>query len=195
MLLAALVLLWPAPQTGDAARSAIEPPVVLSRDSTKDSSLSNKLPSTPEPKVKNDVESAKSANSAAPAEAIQPGAAPAPIRPARPAFTGTYETARQRKIWYGLVFAGHSAAAFDAWSTRRAISGGYGTEANPLLRPFANSGALYAATQVSPAVMDYLGRRMMTSQHTWVRRMWWLPQTAGTGMSLAAGAHNVGLVH
>src|SRR6266852_4246858 len=116
---------------------------------------------------------------------------PAPIQPAKPAFTGTYETARQRKIWYGLVFAGHSAAAFDAWSTRRAISGGYGTEANPLLRPFANSGALYAATQVSPAVMDYLGRRMMTSQHTWVRRMWWLPQTAGTGMSLAAGAHNV----
>ena len=195
MLLAALVLLWPAPQMGDTARNATEAPVVVSKDSTKDSSLSNKLPSTPEPKVKNDVEIAKSANSAAPAEAIQPGATPAPIRPAKPAFTGTYESARQRKIWYGLAFAGHSAAAFDAWSTRRAISGGYGTEANPLLRPFAHSGALYAATQVSPLVMDYLGRRMMTSRHTWVRRMWWLPQTAGTGMSLAAGTHNVGLVH
>src|SRR5216684_7099568 len=190
MLLAALVLLWPAPQTGDAARSAIEPPVVLSRDSTKDSSLSNKLPSTPEPKVKNDVESAKSANSAAPAEAIQPGAAPAPIRPARPAFTGTYETARQRKIWYGLVFAGHSAAAFDAWTTRRAISGGYGTEANPLMRPFANSGAIYAATQVSPAIMDYLGHRLMTSDNRWMRRLWWLPQAAGTSLSFSAGTHN-----
>jgi hypothetical protein len=42
--------------------------------------------------------------------------------------------------------------------------------------------------------MDYLGRRMMVSQHRWMRKMWWLPQTAGTGMSLAAGVHNVGLV-
>lgn len=97
-------------------------------------------------------------------------------------------------MWYALTFTGHGAAAFDAWSTRRAISGNYGTESNPLLRPFAHSGALYAATQVSPALMDYLGRRMMASQHRWVRKMWWLPQTAGTGMSLAAGVHNVGVV-
>jgi len=104
------------------------------------------------------------------------------------------ETPRQRKIWYGLVFAGHSGAAFDAWSTRRAISGGYGQEANPLLRPFANSSALYAATQVSPAFMDFLGKRMMVSQHRWVRKMWWLPQAAGASCSFAAGAHNVGVV-
>jgi len=47
--------------------------------------------------------------------------------------------ARQRKIWYGLALAGSSGAAFDAWSTYRAVSGGYGREANPFLRPFANS--------------------------------------------------------
>jgi len=98
-------------------------------------------------------------------------------------------------MWYGLMAVSHAGAAFDAWSTRRAISGGYGQEANPFLKPFANSNAIYAATQVSPAVMDYLGKRMMTSQNPWVRKLWWFPQVAGTGMSFAAGAHNMSVVH
>src|SRR3974390_481268 len=85
--------------------------------------------------------------------------------------------------------AGHSAAVFDAYTTRKAVSGGYGTESDPLLRPFANSNAMYFATQVSPAIMDFLGHRMMTSNHTWMRRMWWVPQVAGTGMSITAGGH------
>ena len=92
------------------------------------------------------------------------------------------------------MIADHSAAAFDAWSTRRAISGGYGTESNPLLRPFSHSNAIYAATQVSPAVMDYLGRRMMMSQRGWVRRMWWMPQAVGASFSISAGVHNARLV-
>ena len=86
------------------------------------------------------------------------------------------------------------AAGFDAWSTRRAVALGY-NEGNPMLRPFANSNAIYVATQVSPAVMDYLGKRMMVSQHGWLRRMWWLPQVAGSGISVGAGVHNVGLIH
>ena len=45
-----------------------------------------------------------------------------------------------------------------------AVSGGYGQEANPLLRPFAHSNSIYAAKQVSPAVMDYLGKRLMVSR-------------------------------
>ena len=108
----------------------------------------------------------------------------------KPASIGGYETARQKKIWYGLVAASHGAAVFDAWSTRRALSGGYGTESDPLLRPFAHSGAIYAATQVSPLVMDYLGYKMMRSNHSWVRKMWWVPQVAGTSVSLSAGVHN-----
>ena len=103
---------------------------------------------------------------------------------------GGYETARKKKIWYGLAATSHGAAVFDAWSTRRALSGGYGTEADPLLRPFAHSGAIYAATQVSPLVMDYLGYRMMRSNHSWMRKMWWVPQVAGTSVSLSAGFHN-----
>jgi hypothetical protein len=114
--------------------------------------------------------------------------------PIKYAVEGTYETARQRKIWYGLVAASSGAAAFDAWTTRRAISGGYGVEGDPLLRPFAHSNAIYAATQASPAIMDYLGHRMMTSHHEWMRRLWWVPQVAGTSFSLGAGIHNYRLV-
>jgi len=115
--------------------------------------------------------------------------------PIKPATGESYETPRQRKIWYGLMAAGHGAAAFDAWTTRRAISGGYGVEANPLERPFANSGAIYVTTQLCPALMDYVGRRMMRSGHPWMRRVWWVPQTASASFSLGAGIHNYGIVH
>jgi hypothetical protein len=102
-------------------------------------------------------------------------------------------TPRQQKLWYTFMAVGHSAAAFDAYTTRRAISGNYGTEGNPLLRPFSHSNAIYAATQVSPAVMDYVGRRMMTSSHPTLRRFWWIPQVAGAGFSVGAGMHNYSL--
>jgi hypothetical protein len=35
---------------------------------------------------------------------------------------------------------------------------------------------------------------MMTSQRRWLRKMLWLPQTTGAGMSFAAGAHNTSLL-
>jgi hypothetical protein len=127
-------------------------------------------------------------------ESITPGSQPFSNAPIKPAIRGTYETARQRKIWYGLVAASSGAAAFDAWTTRRAISGNYGVEGDPLLRPFAHSNAIYAATQVSPAILDYVGHRMMTSHHEWMRKMWWVPQVAGTSFSLGAGVHNYRLV-
>jgi hypothetical protein len=205
VLLATILLLCPFPQSGEVAKAVVaNHPTAVSDEASKESSSRSALPTAPEPKLKGENEAANAAEAApvldasgqlaAPAGPIVPGSVALPPLPAKPAFYRSYETARQRKLWYGLVIAGHSAAAFDAWSTRRAISGGYGTEANPLLRPFANSGALYAATQVSPAVMDFLGKRMMTSRHPWVRRMWWVPQTAGFGFSVAAGVHNVGVV-
>ena len=97
------------------------------------------------------------------------------------------------KAWYALSAAGHGAATFDAWTTRRVITSGRGQELNPLLRPFANSSALYGAIQVGPSLLDYLGRRMMRSEKTWVRRMWWLPQVVGTASSLLSGGHNLAL--
>jgi hypothetical protein len=128
-------------------------------------------------------------------ESITPGSQPI-LNPAlKPVLPESYETPRKRKIWYGLMVAGHGAAGFDAWTTRRALSGGYGVESDPLQRPFAHSGALYATTQVSPLIMDYLGHRMMRSRYPLLRRMWWLPQAAGAGFSLGAGIHNYGVVH
>jgi len=182
MVIATLLLICSIPQMDDTAKVVNESPAVVSDSATKEPTLVASLPSAPAPKVK------------AEAEPIVPSAAAQPFQPMKPVFTRPRETARQRKIWYGLTIAGSSGAAFDAWSTKRAVVGGYGQESNPFLRPFAHSNAIYAATQVSPAVMDYLGKRMMVSQHGWLRKIWWLPQTAGAGMSFAAGAHNVGVV-
>lgn len=189
---AALLLLCSIPQM-DGTAKVVADSSALSRQSNSrpdgsDSgmnatTIATVLPSAPIPKVKTDL------------EPIVPNPDAQPFQPVKPIITRQHETTRQRRIWYGLVLTGHSGAAFDAWSTKRAVSGGHGKEANPLLRPFAGSNAIYAATQVSPAFMDFLGKRMMVSQHMWVRKVWWLPQAAGASFSFAAGAHNVGVVH
>jgi hypothetical protein len=101
------------------------------------------------------------------------------------------EERQKQRLWIGLGIAEHSAATFDAWTTRRAIANYGAQELNPLLRPFAGNASLYAAIQVGPAVMDYVGRKMMYSRHSWVRRMWWVPQTASFTSSLFCGAHNL----
>jgi hypothetical protein len=191
MLLAAMLFLFPYPQSGDAVKTMTERAAVVSEDTTKDASDSKPLPSTPEPKIKSDADVANEANAAAPGAG---NAMPLAVKPSKPAFAPSYETERQKKLWYALTFAGSGAAAFDAWSTRRAISGGYGTESNPMLRPFVHSNAIYAATQVSPLVMDIIGRKMMTSKHEWMRRMWWVPQSGGTSFSTIAAVHNVTVV-
>jgi hypothetical protein len=95
-----------------------------------------------------------------------------------------------RRNWILLSIAQHSAAVFDAYSTRQAIASG-ATEQNPLLRPFASSPAIYAATQVGPLVLDYAARRMQLSRHNFVRSMWWLPQSTGTALSICSGVHNM----
>jgi hypothetical protein len=194
MILGALLLFFPVPQTANISKAVDGQPVVVSYNASSENLIlpapaapskasTAALPSAPGAKVKTDAELA-----------AEPPAA-FPIKPVKPASSEPYGTPRQKKIWYGLMAASHAGAAFDAWSTRRAISGGFGTESNPMLRPFAHSNALYAATQVSPLVMDYLGRRMMRSEHPLLRKMWWLPQSAGAAMSFTAGAHNVGVVH
>jgi hypothetical protein len=199
MLLATILLLYPFPQSVEIAKADTERPAGVSVDAARDSSLSKALPSVPDPKIKTDAEIAAGSNAASvtpgtAGQPIAPGSAPLAIRPGKPAFNPEDVSERQKKIWYGLIAASSGAAAFDAWSTRRAVSGGYGTEGNPFLRPFSHSNAIYAATQVSPLVLDFIGRKMMTSREPLLRKMWWLPQTAGTGMSLFAGAHNVGVV-
>jgi hypothetical protein len=193
MLLATLLLLCPLPQIEGTSKVVENPPAAItisseSADSANVSSLSTPLPAAPTPKVRTDAEIEPG---------IQPAAAPAahaPMRGLKSATSRPVDTPMQRKLWYTLSITGSGAAAFDAWSTRRAISSGYGVEANPLLRPFSHSNAMYAATQVSPLVMDFIGKRMMTSHHQWMRSLWWVPQSAGTSMSLYAGVHNTHLV-
>jgi hypothetical protein len=101
------------------------------------------------------------------------------------------ENRRKQLMWKGLTIASSGAATFDAWSTRHAISTGGAQELNPLLRPFAGNASLYAAIQVGPVLMDFAGKKMMYSRHSWVRHMWWIPQSASFASSIFCGAHNL----
>ena len=139
------------------------------------------LPSAPERKVRPEVEPATLRSAARPFLPVGPATRPR-------------ETPKQGKIWYGLMVVSHSGATFDAWTTRQAVANGYGQEANPSLRPFANSNAIYAATQASPALMDFLGKLMMVSQNPWIRKLWWVPQVAGASLSFTAGVRNMEVV-
>jgi hypothetical protein len=100
------------------------------------------------------------------------------------------ETSPSRRNWIALSAAQHAAAAFDAYTTRDAISRGAG-EMDPLMRPFANSSAIYAAIQVAPAALDFAARRMQRSPNNFLRHTWWLPQSLSTGMFLFSGVHNL----
>jgi hypothetical protein len=183
LLSAALLLLW-LPTTEQPKSPATDAPVVANAVASESSKGSTARPILPDaPTAKSEVTAESSSI------AIKPFSNSA----LKPAMERPVPTPRQQKLWYTFMAVGHSAAAFDAYSTRRAISGNYGTEGNPLLRPFSHSNAIYAATQVSPAVMDYVGRRMMTSSHPTLRKFWWVPQVAGASFSFGAGMHNYAL--
>ena len=97
-----------------------------------------------------------------------------------------------RRAWLVLAIVEHGAAAFDAYSTRQAVSRG-AVEDNPMLRPFASSPAIYVATQVAPVLFDLMARHMQRSEYPIVRRLWWMPQTMSAGLSIFSGVHNLNL--
>jgi hypothetical protein len=97
------------------------------------------------------------------------------------------------KMWFVLGAVEHGAATFDAWSTRRNIEEGTMHEADPIMRPFANSNAMYAAVQVAPVLFDLLSKQMLHNSHSWVRKSWWVPQSASTVASILSGARNVAI--
>src|ERR1700704_4575245 len=131
MLLATILLLCPFPKiegtakaiTHDTASVMTESPSDSASASApaKDSSLSEPLISGPEPKVETDAEIASSVS-------IEPGYLPAqpaaPIKGVRMSLKRPTETPGRRKLWYALAITGSGAATFDAWSTRRAVTGG-----------------------------------------------------------------------
>jgi hypothetical protein len=181
LLSAALLLMW-LPNSDLPKPAAIASPAfsnTVAAESSEGSATRSALPNAPTPKPTFESSSI----------AIKPSS----NAPLKPVMERPVPTPRQQALWYTFMAAGHSAAAFDAYTTRHALSGNYGTEGNPMLRPFAHSNAIYAATQVSPAIMDYVGRRMMTSSHPALRRFWWVPQVAGAGFSFSAGMHNYSL--
>ena len=130
-----------------------------------------------------------SSGPAAPDEPADPAVAPfIDAQATTPTHQGPTE--RQRKEWKVLTMASSGAAMFDAVTTREAVSAG-AHELNPMLRPFASNNSIYAAIQVGPALLDYVGHRMLNSQHSWMRSTWWVPQTAGTAVSFFSGINNV----
>ena len=149
--------------------------------------------------VASKVDGSRNANNAAP----QPAAITTPraigglfvADPAQPlpAFkVGPSEVYRpSSRAWAILTIAQHSAATYDAWSTRHVLAQGGRSEADPLMQPFAHSPALYGAIQVGPGVLDFLGRRMSRSQNKWIHRLWWVPQAAATAGFLFSGSHNL----
>lgn len=116
------------------------------------------------------------------------------VRPLSPA-TRTLLTERHNQQpshanWLWLSAVQHGAAAFDAWTTRRAVDRG-GRELNPFLRPVADSNALYTTIQITPAATTYLAYKMRRSDRTWMRRFWWVPQLATAAVHIGSGAHNM----
>ena len=121
---------------------------------------------------------------------FHPAVSPA-LKPEKPAakHIRLFPNEASEEKWIALSVATHGAAVFDPWSTRRAISSG-DVETNPFIRPFADSSAVYGALQLTPALLDFISRRMMRSHNQFIRQHWWMPQTVAIGISISAGAHN-----
>jgi hypothetical protein len=168
-----------APTSKELTAPSTPTPVIVSEVSA---------PSVPQPKVSSDADATF-------ADPAAPEPRPFAFQPVKSAI-GHGRTSRNEKItWYSLMIATHTGAALDAWSTRRALSGNFGREGDPLMRPFAHSKTLYLATQVTPLLMDIIGKRAMTSERPWLRKLWWVPQSTMATVSFGAAIHNIGVVH
>ena len=84
----------------------------------------------------------------------------------------------------------------DGVTTRQYLHRGY-VEVDPLTRAFLGRTPTWSRMAPLGAVQViagmWLAERMSKSQHVWVRRLWWLPQTIGIAGNVAASAHNTTL--
>lgn len=125
---------------------------------------------------------------------VLPPGVPEPVHPTSTMIVRSTTPERPRaavRTWQALVVAQHSAAIFDAWTTRKALTSGNGYERDPLMKPFANSATIYPATQAAPLLFDFLGHRMMRSNSRYLRRTWWVPQTLSFAGSMWCGSRNL----
>ena len=114
------------------------------------------------------------------------------IRAVKPVRVKLPEREPSRKAWLILSAVQHGAAGFDAYSTRVAISRG-AVEADPLMRPFAHSNAMYFANQIGPLGLDYVARKMQRSNNSFLRHTWWMPQAIASADFIYCGFHNMGV--
>jgi hypothetical protein len=203
MILAiAALLIQPqvAPQLSiSAEKIAIIQPAISAVSSSDILETSNEISLPPAPSASAEpiaaTEPSALPDAPVPSPAVNAPVTIAFIKPSNPMTVSVNELAaenhRKQFVWKGLVIASSGAATFDAWTTRHAITTAGAVELNPMLKPFAGNASLYAAIQVGPALVDYVGKKMMYSRFTVVRRMWWVPQSASFVSSLFCGAHNL----
>lgn len=158
------------------------------------SSIKTAIPSSAASGKTEELAAARSTLVSANAAPVLPPVTPAPVHPA-PAmivrFTTPERSRAALRTWQALVVAQHSAAIFDAWTTRKALSSGNGYERDPLMKPFANSATIYPATQAAPLLFDFLGYRMMRSHNRYLRHTWWVPQAVSFAGSMWCGSRNL----
>jgi hypothetical protein len=195
MILTMAVLLFQFPVTAIAANSRLQPssrPAVQSVASVVAPSTSKSATALPVAAAASSDDSKSNQPIQLPIEPLWPATSESLYLPPSPPpdFRPFNEmTILQPKWWFLLGAAEHSSATFDAWSTRRALSAGR-VEADPIMRPFAGSPAIYGAVQVIPVGLDYLARRLQRSSG-WTRHIWWAPQSIATATSLFSGSYNV----
>lgn len=169
----------PTPESGSAPRSIDRVPA----SSTSSTTSINSATSTP-----------RAGTQPEPLTASAPSSALNLYLPPPPTFVPQGEPIRRpSRAWFALMAAEHSAAGFDAWSTRQAVGQGR-VEADPLMRPFSHSGAIYGAIQVVPLGLDYVARRMQRSSG-WTRHVWWVPQSFATASFIFSGTYNFSHLH
>lgn len=128
------------------------------------------------------------------ASPVLPPVAPEPLHPTPAMIVRSTTPERSRtavRTWQTLLVAQHTAAVFDAWTTRKALSSGNGYERDPLMKPFANSATIYPATQAAPLLFDFLAYRMMSSNNRYLRHTWWAPQLVSFAGSVWCGSRNL----
>ncbi|HUJ32567.1 MAG TPA: hypothetical protein VLY23_14895 [Candidatus Acidoferrum sp.] len=181
------------PAGGSDAKVDTKPVMVSSAPAPVTARSTEELPNAPEPTDKTSSSSIKtvafntsdgSQNSQSLSTVRIPGITPSKQPDITPA------ERLPRRSWLALSLIQHGAAGFDAYSTRYAVGHG-AVERDPLMRPFANSPSIYAASQVCPLVLDIVARRMQRSENGMVRHMWWLPQSVSTATFLFSGMHNI----
>jgi len=157
------------------------------------SSLKGATPSSASASRAEELAAAPSTLASANAAPVLPPVTPEPVHPAAMIVrTTTPERSRTAlRTWQALIVAQHTAAAFDAWTTRKALSSGNGYERDPLMKPFANSATIYPATQAAPILFDFLGYRMMRSHNRYLRHTWWVPQAVSFAGSVWCGSRNL----